>query len=524
MSAPASETATAYDAVIYPGNPVARTHPDRLRTVARLWGLQAAPASRCRVLELGCGIGGNLMAMACQWPESEFVGIDLSRRSIEIGNRNLAELGIKNLTLQAFDIMQVTEAFGRFDYIVAHGVYSWVPDAVRERLLAITKAQLAPNGVGYVSYNAYPGSHLRDISRDLMLYHTRDIAAPQEKIQQARALLALAAETVPADLVHGRILRDQLRRVEGTAEEVVYHDDLEANAQPFLLHEVAEAAARHGLQYLGDANFGYSQLFGLPDAAVKLVEQIPESRAMEREQYLDFVTGRMFRRTLLVHDDVVLERDVGPAKVRDFFIAGRLTPAEQGVDARAPGAVTFRAANGRTVRVEDALGKAALLRLGEAWPGALTFDDLLQQAQARLGERGVANTEAGDAAARLAELLFRAYAARQVDLHCEPPPLTTAVSERPEASLLARRQVEAGPIATNLRHSRIVLDDPVVRRFLPLIDGTRTLDALTADLNAALAQQGEAAPRGADGAPLQVTRAQVEENLAILARLALLVR
>jgi hypothetical protein len=136
----------------------------------------------------------------------------------------------------------------------------------------------------------------------------------------------------------------------------------------------------------------------------------------------------------------------------------------------------------------------------------------------------VADTEAGDAAQRLAELLFRAYAARQADLHCEPPPLTTTVSERPEASLLARRQIEAGPIATNLRHSRIVLDDPVVRRFLPLIDGTRTLDALTADLNAALTAQGEVAPRGADGAPLQVTRAQVEENLAILARLALLVR
>src|SRR5215207_3165377 len=79
---------TPYDQVIYPGNPVPQSHPDRLATLATLYGMRPAPVPHCRVLELGCGIGGNLTALACQWPDSAFVGIDLSARSIEIGQRN----------------------------------------------------------------------------------------------------------------------------------------------------------------------------------------------------------------------------------------------------------------------------------------------------------------------------------------------------------------------------------------------------------------------------------------------------
>jgi hypothetical protein len=330
-------------------------------------------------------------------------------------------------------------------------------------------------------------------------------------------------DVIPADLLHGRIVRDQLQRIEHTAEEVTYHDDLDAGATAFMLHEVAEAAAAHGLKYLGDANFGYSQLVGLPEALVRFVEQIPERRAMEREQYVDFVVGRSFRRTLLVHDEAALDRHVSAAAVRDFLVAGRLTPSRKGIDPLAAGPVEFRAATGRTLVLEDAFDKAAATQLTAAWPGAVSFTELLQSALAQLARRGIEAEPTLDPAERLSELLFRCYAARQVELHLEPPSLVTTPSERPEASLLARRQIEAGPIITNLRHARVVLEDPVARRFLVLVDGTRTLDQLVDDLNAQLAGDGgTAAPQ--DMEPLVVTREQVEDNLRILARLALLVR
>lgn len=520
----------SYDRVVYPGNPIVETHPDRLATVAALFGMRPAPAFRCRVLELGCGLGGNLVAMAYQRPDSRFVGLDASARSIAIGNRNIAEIGLKNVALHHLDIMEVGDDFGVFDYIIAHGVYSWVPSAVRERLLALAKALLAPEGVAYVSYNAYPGAHLREVARDMMLFHVRDIDDPREKIAQGCAWLRFAAEAIPQGNLHGRIVRDQLRRVEGMAQEVIYHDDLAPGATPFLLHEVAEAAARHGLQYLGDATFGASRPVGLPEAAARLIAQIPESDAVAREQYSDFVTGRAFRRTLLCHDDVVLNRNGARGSVKGFWLAADLAPASACSDGLADGAATFRTPRGGVLETDHPLAKAALAHLGTIWPQAIRFADLLAQAMSRLAAAGKEPDAADGAADALAGLLLQAYAAGAVELHLAPPPLTTVIAERPEASLLARKLAESGPVVTNLRHVRVVLQDAITRRFLTLVDGTRAVDALVRDLNAQLAAAAVAAEafspeeECAQPAPAAVTRAQVEENLRILARLALLVR
>jgi len=76
-----------YDEVPYPGLPLPQTHPSQLATLGFLHGLEPAPVERCRVLELGCGDGGNLIPMALDLPESEFVGIDLSAPAIATGRR-----------------------------------------------------------------------------------------------------------------------------------------------------------------------------------------------------------------------------------------------------------------------------------------------------------------------------------------------------------------------------------------------------------------------------------------------------
>jgi SAM-dependent methyltransferase len=171
---------TPYDEVYYPGHVYGLTHPNHLATIAAVYGMQSAPVERCRVLELGCGVGGNLLPMAFQYPSSEFVGVDLSGVTIERGQRNIATLGLSNIKLLHCDIMNVDAGFGEFDYILAHGVYSWVPPAVREKMMMIFKQNLAPRGVCYVSYNAHPFSHLRDMVRDMMRYHTRRLTGMKE--------------------------------------------------------------------------------------------------------------------------------------------------------------------------------------------------------------------------------------------------------------------------------------------------------------------------------------------------------
>jgi len=116
-----NQTPNAYDEVLYPGLAHFETHPDRLATTAALFGMQTAPLEKCRVLELGCGDGTNLISMAYGLPESEFVGIDAAR-AIAAGNQMIEDLALKNVRLQQLDLMDFKTDTATFDFIIAHGV------------------------------------------------------------------------------------------------------------------------------------------------------------------------------------------------------------------------------------------------------------------------------------------------------------------------------------------------------------------------------------------------------------------
>src|SRR5438034_569650 len=187
---------SSYDQIPYPSRAFPATHPDRLYTVARLSGMNPTPVERCRVLEIGCAAGGNLMPMAETLPQSTFVGLDFSTRQIATGNEIVSALGLKNIQLLHKDIMDVGPELGSFDYIIAHGVYSWVPERVRDRLLDICDKRLVPNGVAYISYNVYPGWALRRSIRDLMHFHVRNVADSAQQAAQSRELLMFLAASV----------------------------------------------------------------------------------------------------------------------------------------------------------------------------------------------------------------------------------------------------------------------------------------------------------------------------------------
>src|SRR5437763_5023612 len=138
---------SAYDIVPYTSLPFAQTHPDRLAALATLFSLDPPPLERCRVLELGCASGGNLIPMALTLPDAEFVGIDLSPVQIGEGQAVVAALGLANVRLSATSITDFDHGSGPYDYIIAHGVYSWVADAVQARMLEICERQLATKGI-----------------------------------------------------------------------------------------------------------------------------------------------------------------------------------------------------------------------------------------------------------------------------------------------------------------------------------------------------------------------------------------
>jgi SAM-dependent methyltransferase len=203
-----------YDAFAYPAFSYPHTHPDRLAVMATLHGLSPAPIDRCRVLEIGCNEGANLIPMAYAIPQGEFVGFDLAQTPVARGQERIAALGLKNVRILTCDLLDAGVGLGRFDYIIAHGLYSWVREPVRDRLLALCGEVLEPNGVAFVSYNALPGSHLRGMLRDMMLFRVKDIEDPAQREAEAIKFLHLVASTRPEDDMYRVLIETQLRRMD----------------------------------------------------------------------------------------------------------------------------------------------------------------------------------------------------------------------------------------------------------------------------------------------------------------------
>jgi SAM-dependent methyltransferase len=317
-----------YDTVPYPSLSYAQSHPDRLATVATLLGMAPAPVDRCRVLELGCAGGWNLIPMAYGLPGSEFVGIDNSARQIAEGQAIVKALDLPNIDLKPLDILDADASLGQFDYVIAHGVFSWVPKEVQDAILELCKRNLAPNGVAYISYNAYPGWRMLGIIRDMMLYHTRALSDPQEKAIEARALLDFLAESVPAESgaygsflnMYAQMLQGELKGSSHRGNSFLLHDELEEVNEPFYFYEFAERAANYGLQYLGEAEMRSMMDTNFPPQVSAGLRQISNS-VIDLEQYMDFLRNQTFRKTLLCHDDVVLSRTLTTDQLRSFYVA-----------------------------------------------------------------------------------------------------------------------------------------------------------------------------------------------------------
>ncbi|MBV8378714.1 MAG: methyltransferase regulatory domain-containing protein [Verrucomicrobia bacterium] len=517
---------TVYDEVLYPAAVFPQTHPNRLATVAFLRGMQPAPIHRCRVLELGCGVGANIIGMAFQLPTSEFIGLDLAQRPIASGQASVIELDLRNVSLHAMDLCDANpERFGRFDFIIAHGLYSWVPQPVRERILAICREMLNPQGVAYISYNAYPGNHLRDLVRGMMRFHTAGFEDPVDKVGQARGLLKFLAESTPKPDYYVAAIRAQFERTLQCVDEAFFHDDLSEINQPFYFHEFITAAFRHGLQFVGEARANELQPGKFAPNVMERMKELEGAPEVVREQYKDFVRGSAFRETLLCHGELKLAPNILVERVRELYASCDAAP-ETGGESRAERAL-FRRASGAELETSHPLIYAAMKSLWSHWPVALSFEALLDHARAQSasGEVGRAGT---DELRTLAEALTVAYRAGFLQLQVAPHEVTNVVSQRPSTSRLTRFLLERGDFATNQLHASIKFPDALSRRLVQLLDGTRDQEMLTRDLvEYVRAGHGEVFENGAlvenmMEVPAIIER-RVREGLQSLAREGMLV-
>ena len=377
---------TSYDAIKYPSYTHPQTHPDRMAVIGALSGLEPAPASRCRVLELGCGNASNLIPMAWSLPESQFVGVDLASLPIKQGLEMIQQLGLSNIRLVHGDVRSIGRDWGQFDYLIAHGLYSWIPHEAREYILEICQSALAPHGVAFISYNAYPGGHLRQMLGEMMRFHVRGFESAQERVKQAMALARFLAEAHTGSDEYQHWIKAEWETILNHQEGHLYHDELSEVNQPFYFTQFMHAAAAHRLQFVAEADYFESFDYGLNETTRQTLAQLGPNRIL-REQYLDFLKCRRFRQTLLCHADRILNSEPDASRIGGWLVSSTALCADAECDFRPGVTQIFKTPKNASCETDAPQGKASLSILGKIWPEPLPFADLFAQSTQLLRQR-----------------------------------------------------------------------------------------------------------------------------------------
>jgi SAM-dependent methyltransferase len=504
-------TAPTYDELPYEGYAYWFTHPDHLWVMGHARGMSPAAPAHARVLELGCGDGGNLLSLATALPDASFVGVDLSAVHIARGEALVAATGLTHVRLLQGDLLALPD-LGTFDYILAHGVYAWVPPSVRDALLATLARHLAPQGLALVSYNTYPGQHDLEPLRALMRLHTAPLADAQAKVRQARAIARVWCEHM-AQHEHdtrGAVAKRLGELVERASDQMIRHDWLADEEQPILFEDFVAHARRHGLDYLDNALPASQRVDNCDDEARDLLARLPAS--VRQQQYLDCFEHTRFRVTLLAHADAVAacppatftECGFDLTRMADLFVESRIDLDVWAPETRFKPGVLLETPTG-FIEVSGAPLRIALSTLYHHAPRAVPvralFAEVLDQLVAEQQDGGLAATEEGRD--RLFGLLVRQlvsfWTRELVHFWADPPTLADPrrLPEHPRTGALQRVLAGTGPFVPTLTHRHSELDAPR-RALLKALDGSKRREALHTELGAvraealleALARQG----------------------------------
>ena len=284
-----------------------------LESYARLLGLSPAPASTARILEIGSSYGGNLISQALFYPKATFTGIEIAPTQVSVGKTYIDQLGITNLNLLEGDVNESHDHLGTYDYIIAHGFYSWVDEKTKDNFLRLCKEHLAGNGILYMSYNTYPGWHKMDSVRALLEFANKDIDTlnHREKIRHGKTVASkLGALMLEYDTVKNQqaSFLQSLRQTLQKQDCYVGHDHLEPVNTPVYFHQCMDHMAEHGFTYLCDCDLNLSFPDVYDETLRTKLEELAPHDPLAREQYIDFILNTAFRKSLFTHKGATPKR------------------------------------------------------------------------------------------------------------------------------------------------------------------------------------------------------------------------
>jgi methyltransferase-like protein len=416
------------------------------------------------VLELGCNRGLHLIGMAILYPDAQFVGVDVSESSIARAVELSEALELTNIGFRVMDVAQLSGRAGECDYLIAHGLYSWVSESLREKIFEICGRVLADNGIAFISFNTYPGYHLRKLVAGMMSIHAAGIEDPAEKVKQGAALVSAVLRALGEESPFAPAIRAELDSLVSKNPLITYFDEFAEENTPVYFSEFMRRAQLNGLQYLSEAEIARVTSEALPPEASELLEGMADT--VTREQYTDFFRLGRFRQALLCRDTVTVDRENLSERLSRMYIGCPLQPAGE-LEINTDTNARFVSQAGAAVTVNQPFVKAVIDELGRSWPGRLSYSELLERAAARVGAPQTESVE------MLTKTLFKMFNPNLLEIDVSPYPFPAHASEKPVGSKLARLQAATGTDVISMRHNVVDLDDPAARTVLRLLDGTR---------------------------------------------------
>ena len=460
IQASLNRTAEQYDAVPYTAIPFSRLQPQRLAAVAALLGMKAPPVATARTLEIGCATGGHIIPLAARFPDARFIGLDVSAAQIEQGRARAARLGLGNIEFQARSLTELGPEDGLFDYIVCHGVYSWIPQFVRDELMRVVSERLSPEGIAVISFNVLPGWRMFQVVRDSMILHAGHVESHEQRTAYTRMLFEQMAKHGNADTTYGGIWRREAKRMSDLPDFYIAHELFEENNTPLSFRDFMKAASQHGLAYLGESR----PLGNIPEnssaSRAALLRGLSGGELLATEQYIDIVTGRTFRESLLIHEAraTLADRSFDPVHLEGLHVL--TTPGFKVKDT--PGGGCTVVEEETEIDVNDLALATAIRRLVQRAPASSSLDDL--------APAGLFDAEKrADLAAVLTDFICRGM----LDASAEPVACQLTPGEKPRVWPLAASDAAARLDRTaTLRHTVYDLS-PFSQFVMPLLDGTR---------------------------------------------------
>ncbi len=362
---------------------VPQTSPAHIMAVAHLYGIQAPALEKARVLELGCGTGGNLLPFVLAYENSQAIGIDLDDALIEQGLQTLQAMSVENVQLAAVGLDDLLNSdLGKFDYIIIHGHFATISNTIRTALLAWVKVHLSERGVACISWSTYPGYKTAEVLQDALQLHSSLAQTPAERVSSARAMLTFMSLGLSEANPLREALQDWVKQADSRSDLALSLQYLQNLNEPSYLVDFYAMVSEVGFAYVGDLS-PHTELAAYYGPEVEKLHRIacPNDNKLLGQQYLDFATGRSQRFSLLVQDTrseaILPVPDLG--RLKDFHWGGSFQRAvtDDGQVANA-----HRLGTDRVVHINHELALNMMDVISDAWPHSVSFEQLAFNTQA----------------------------------------------------------------------------------------------------------------------------------------------